>query len=271
MASKHTPTVLTIAGFDPYGGAGIQIDTKTIHTLGGYALSAVTAITAQSSGGVKAVEAVSPKMLRMQLQTLLDDMQVDAVKIGMLANTSLVEVVADIIQEYALSNVVLDPILVSSSGTYLLEPDAVKDMVELLFPRADILTPNIPEINRLLDSSYTGNADEVEQMGKSLLALSARAILIKGGHGQDEKNATDYLLEADAKIQSYSTPRVHTSHTHGTGCVLSSAIATYLAKGESLKKSVDLAKAFLYQKLHTSTSICFRYREENLKRKEPLL
>jgi hydroxymethylpyrimidine/phosphomethylpyrimidine kinase len=264
----HTPTVLTIAGFDPYGGAGIQIDTKTIHALGGYALSTATAITAQNSQGVSGMEAVSPHMLHQQLTTLLDDIEVDAVKIGMLVNSELIEVVADILKRYHLKNVVLDPVLVSSSGTRLLEADAVDVMVMKLFPLCRLITPNLPETNQILGSDFKGSAKEVPQMAEGLFSMGARNILLKGGHTQ-EKDAVDCLVEPSS-ITRFSTPRLDTSHTHGTGCLLSSAIATHLAKGEDLASSVKQAKNFLFEKMQHASSLQLKYKKLDSIKKEPI-
>ena len=264
----HTPTVLTIAGFDPYGGAGIQIDTKTIHALGGYALSAVTAVTAQNSQGVFGVEAVSAKMLHQQLTTLLDDIHVDALKIGMLANASLIDVVADVIKRYKLTNVVLDTVLVSSSGRALLEPDAVEKMVMKLFPLCRLITPNLDETNALLHTHFQGSAAEVPKMAEGLFGLGARNILLKGGH-TIEKDAVDCLVELSS-ITRFSTPRVETTHTHGTGCMLSSAIATHLAQGKALAESVKHAKQFLYEKMRHASSLKLQYLAENSERKGPI-
>ena len=264
----YTPTVLTIAGFDPYGGAGIQIDTKTIHALGGYAFSAVTAVTAQNSQGVSGVEAVSPQMLHLQLDTLLKDVKVDAVKIGMLANASLVEVVSDVIEAYGLKNVVLDPVLVSSSGRTLLEPEAVKVMVARLFPLCSLVTPNLDETNMLLHANFKGEAKEISLMAEQFLKMGAGNILMKGGHTAEEK-AVDYLVGYSG-ITAYATPRIHTSHTHGTGCLLSSAITTRLARGETLAASVKVAKAFLFSKLKKASMLHLSYTAQNQMRKEPV-
>jgi hydroxymethylpyrimidine/phosphomethylpyrimidine kinase len=264
----HTPTVLTIAGFDPYGGAGIQIDTKTIHALGGYALSAATAITAQNSQGVSTLEAVSPQMLHRQLTTLLDDIEVDAVKIGMLVNSELIEVVADTLKRYRLKNVVLDPVLVSSSGKVLLEPEAVERMVVKLFPLCRLITPNLDETNQILGSDFKGSAKEVPQMAEGLFSRGARNILLKGGHTQ-EKDAVDCLVEPSS-ITRFSTPRLETSHTHGTGCLLSSAIATYLARGEDLASSVKQAKNFLFEKMQHASSLQLKYKKSDSIKKEPI-
>lgn len=271
MSSSYTPTVLSIAGSDTYGGAGIQVDAKTIHTLGAYAFTTITALTAQNSTGVKVVSPTSKEMFKQQLESILDDLYVDAVKIGMLANEEIISVVVDIIDRYKLKNIVLDTVLVSSSGKTLLEVSAIEMMVKELFPRVDIITPNIPEINTLLDTNYVGNKDEVEAMASALFDLGANAVLIKGGHSADKENATDYLVQKPLHVSAYSTTRLKTTHTHGTGCVLSSAIATYLALGYSLSKSVELSKAFLYKGLHTSSSFKFNYIQEKSGRREPIL
>ncbi len=271
MISKHTPTILTIAGSDPYGGAGVQVDSKVIHALGGYAFTVTTALTAQNSTGVKALSATSKAMFKAQLESILDDIYVDAIKIGMLANAEIIEVLVTAIQKYRLKNIVLDTVLVSSSGKALLESDAINIMVKELFPLVDLITPNIPEVNRILNTNYLGDEDDIPAMSSALLELGANAVLIKGGHSTDKENAVDYLVEKPLNISTYSTVRLKTSHTHGTGCVLSSAIATYLALGYSLDKSVEYAKAFLYKKLHTSLSIKFKYHEQNENRREPLV
>ena len=265
---KSTPTVLTIAGFDPYGGAGVQIDSKTIHALGGYAYTVMTALTAQNSQGVYAVEPVSPEMLRLQLTTLLDDVKVDAVKIGMLANTALIEVVVDVLKRYALSNIVLDPVMISSSGKKLLEEEAVDVMVQRLFPLCRLITPNLMETNVLLGTEYKGEMKESIVMANGLFKLGVDAVLLKGGHGI-EKEAVDCLVEPSGVI-CISTPRVNTSHTHGTGCMLSSAIATYLAQTFTLKSSVKGAKNFLYERLQASKDLNLSYQSNNSDKKEPI-
>ncbi len=268
MASKHIPTVLSIAGFDPYGGAGVVMDTKAVHALGGYALSVITAVTAQNSTGVKAVEAVSESILHSQLETLLEDVHVDAVKIGMLANKQTVETVAKILKAHNITNVVLDPVLVSSSGKAFLEPDAIEAMIYKLFPLCRLVTPNLPETNALLGGSYEGRAKEVPKMAEALFMLGARNVLLKGGHSV-ESDAVDYLVE-HSSITRFSTPRIETSHTHGTGCLLSSAIAAHLAQGLSLAQSVKQSKNFLYEKLKDASALSLAYNTDVAERKEPI-
>jgi hydroxymethylpyrimidine/phosphomethylpyrimidine kinase len=269
MVTSYTPTVLTIAGSDNYGGAGIQIDAKTIHALGAYAFTAITALTAQNSTGVKGLLPTPVEHFRLQLHTILDDIEVDAVKIGMLANAKIIGVVAEAIKKYKLKNIVLDTVLISSSGRVLLESDAIACMIERLFPLVDLITPNLPEINSLLEGNYMGKEDEVEKVAEAFFELGANNVLIKGGHSQ-EKQAIDYLVEKSLIYQSFSSPRVETTHTHGTGCLLSSAIATYLAKGFSMPQSVEYAKKFLYKKLQDSVHFQLPYHHDQVSRKEPI-
>ena len=268
MASEHTPTVLSIAGFDPFGGAGIVMDTKVVHALGGYAFSAVTAMTAQNSQGVSAVEPVDAQMLYAQLCTLLDDVHVDAVKIGMLGSAELIETVAKVLKQYRLVNVVLDPVLVSSSGKRLLEESAIETMIYKLFPLCRLVTPNLPETNALIDGDFKGSAKEVPLMAQALFELGAKNTLLKGGHTFEEE-AVDYLVELSSITRFYS-PRIETTHTHGTGCLLSSAIAAELAKGETLAQSVKHAKHFLFEKLQKSEMLQFDYTTKKRGRKEPI-
>ncbi len=270
MPANYTPTVLTIAGSDPYGGAGIQIDCKTIHALGGYAFSVTTALTAQNSRGVTAVESCSPEIFKAQLETLLEDIKPDAVKIGVLTNRKLIEIVIKMIKKHGLKNIVLDTVLVSSSGKKLLDEDAIEIVIKKLFPLVDIITPNIPEINIFLESDYVGNEDEVEEIITAFMKLGANSVLIKGGHSNNQKEASDYLILKDLKVHTFTTPRVKTTHTHGTGCLLSSAIATNLALGFNLIESIAKAKNFLYEKLQRSTTLNLNYKDEIHERREPI-
>jgi hydroxymethylpyrimidine/phosphomethylpyrimidine kinase len=265
-----TSVVLTIAGSDPYGGAGIQVDAKTIHALGGYALSVPTALTSQNSQGVLDVFAPPVAVLENQLCALLDDMQVDAVKIGMLANAEIVSCVAKLIDRYALKNVVLDTVLVSSSGKDLLATDALEVLKAELFPRADVITPNLPELNRLLNTNYQGIAEEMDEVGEQLWGMNVKAAVIKGGHSATD-SCTDYVLESGSTPEALFAARVQTSHTHGTGCVFSSAIATGLAKGHTLRDSTHMAKAFLTAALKASDSLKLSYHQLSDNRREPIL
>ncbi|HEY9128343.1 MAG TPA: bifunctional hydroxymethylpyrimidine kinase/phosphomethylpyrimidine kinase [Sulfurovum sp.] len=271
MPSRFTPTVLTIAGSDTYGGAGLQIDIKTIHKLGGYALSVPTALTSQNSTGVKDVFAVPAEVFETQLNVLLEDMKVDAVKIGMLANKEIIDVLVRTIDKYALKNIVLDTVLVSSSGKDLLKPDAIDLMKKELFPRVDLITPNIPEVHALLkESSYTGQKGSVKHIAEQFFVLGVNAVLLKGGHSEDPNSVIDHLVQRPDVITAQSSKRVETTHTHGTGCLLSSAIATHLASGHTLEKSVSLSKKFIYDSLCASSKLKLSYKNDHIGRKEPI-
>ncbi len=265
---NYTPTTLTIAGFDPYGGAGVVLDTKVIHSLNGYALSAITALTAQNSQGVKEVFATPTEFFRTQLFTILDDIKPDAIKIGMLANIEIVKIVIDAIDTFELKNIVLDTVLVSSSGHRLLSFDAVELMKKELFPRVDLITPNIPETETLCGFDFDFSQTQREKAFEYLKNTNTSSVLFKGGHST-EKQAVDYLYTADA-CYDFASPWIATTHTHGTGCFYSSAIATNLAKGFTLYKSVSFAKAFLYQSLQNSSSLQFDYRDKKIDRKEAI-
>jgi hydroxymethylpyrimidine/phosphomethylpyrimidine kinase len=266
---EHTPTVLVIAGYDPYGGAGVLADTKTIHALGGYAMCVTTAVTAQNSQGVRYVEPLSPDAVKEQLTALLEDVRIDAVKIGMLASGAIVKTVAETLKAYKLPRVVLDTVLVSSSGKALIDEAGKRLMIESLFGLCTLVTPNLDEVNVLLNARFKGKASEITQMAEGLFALGARNVLIKGGHGIEE-DAVDYLAQASGELTRFSHPRIATTHTHGTGCVLSSAIAAGLAMGMSLQDSVKRAKRFLSERLESGEPH-LRYAVPAKTRKEPML
>jgi hydroxymethylpyrimidine/phosphomethylpyrimidine kinase len=267
----YTPTVLTIAGFDPYAGAGIQVDSKVIHQLDGYAFSISTSSTAQNSTGVKMTKAIDIDIFESQLEAILSDIQIDAIKIGMLYNKEIINIICKMIKKYNLTNIILDTVLVSSSGKDLLQKDAIKFMVEELFPLSNLITPNIPECNYLLKSNYQGDINEIKTIASGLFDLGANTVLIKGGHSNDQDYATDYLVDKNNNITPYKSKRINTNHTHGTGCVLSSAIATNLAKGYDLSLAIKNSKKFLSDKLEKSSSLKLNYKNKNLTRKEPFI
>lgn len=236
-------SALTIAGSDSSGGAGIQADLKTFSALGVYGTSAITAITAQNTSGVFAVEAISPAMVSAQIAAVLDDIPPQAIKIGMLASPEIVAAVASALDAYE-GPVVLDPVMVAKSGDALLSRDAEAALIERLLPRADVLTPNIPEAARLLGRSQARDADETEAQGRALLGLGARAVVMKGGHA-DGPTCIDRLVTASGVV-AMEQPRLATRNTHGTGCSLSSAIAAELAKGADVEAAVRRAQAWLH-------------------------
>ncbi|MSU88795.1 bifunctional hydroxymethylpyrimidine kinase/phosphomethylpyrimidine kinase [Rhodobacteraceae bacterium 2CG4] len=251
------PTALTIAGSDSGGGAGIQADLKTFSALGVYGCSAITAITAQNTRGVTRAEPVSPGMVAAQIAAVLDDIPVHAVKIGMLASAAIVKEVAGALAGYD-GPVVLDPVMVAKSGDPLLAGDAVAALVAQLLPRADILTPNLPEAARLLgrplpqDAAAT-DAAEIEAQGRALRGLGARAVLMKGGHAAGA-TCTDLLVTADG-TRAFAAPRIATRNTHGTGCSLSSALAAELAKGATPEQATSRAHAWLHGAIRAADAL----------------
>lgn len=236
------PKALTIAGSDSGGGAGIQADLKSFSALGVYGASAITGITAQNTTGVQAVEAVSEKMVRAQITSVLDDIEIGAIKIGMLGTPGIVRAVAEALGDYD-GSVVLDPVMVAKSGDPLLADEAVAALIEYLLPRADVLTPNLPEAARLLQTDVAETAQDIEAQGQALRALGAKAVLMKGGHGSGDI-CVDLLIAADG-TERFEAPRIHTGNTHGTGCSMSSAIAAGLASGLDLRAATARAHGWL--------------------------
>ena len=235
---KH---LLTIAGSDSSGGAGIQADLKTFSALGAYGMSAISAITAQNTQGVQAIHLIPPEMLAAQIAAVFDDIRVDAVKIGMLGSAANIVAVAGCLRRHQPAIVVLDPVMVSKGGHPLLDPAAASALAAGLFSFATLLTPNIPEAEVLAGFAIASLAD-MERAGRALLASGAQAVLVKGGHRQAD--ATDVLVWQGG-IQHFPGIRLPAKHTHGTGCSLSSALATWLAAGLDLPEAVDRAKAWV--------------------------
>jgi hydroxymethylpyrimidine/phosphomethylpyrimidine kinase len=238
-----TPIALTIAGSDSSGGAGIQADLKTFAALAVYGASVITALTAQNTRGVRGVHPVPPDVVTAQLDAVFDDLAVGAVKVGMVASRGLIEAIAEGLARWRPAHVVLDPVMVATSGDRLLSEDAVDGLRRLLIPRATLITPNLPEAAALLGETVASSEVEIAGQGRKLLALGCPAVLIKGGHGEGPES-TDYLITAEATLP-LTAPRVATRNTHGTGCTLSSAVAAGLAKGEDLATAVRSAKAFI--------------------------
>lgn len=234
---------LTIAGSDSGGGAGIQADLKTFSALGVYGTSAITGITAQNTVGVQAVEAVSEAMIEAQIASVLDDIDIAAVKIGMLGTPGIVRSVAKALRDYK-GPVVLDPVMVAKSGDSLLADEAVGALIEHLLPRATVLTPNLPEAARLLHTAPAETLKDAQAQGQALLAMGPKAVLMKGGHAAGA-TCTDLLILGDG-IHHHDAPRIDTGNTHGTGCSMSSAIAAGLAKGLDLQSATVRAHDWLH-------------------------
>lgn len=238
-----TPVALTIAGSDSSGGAGIQADLKSFAALGVYGASAITALTAQNTTGVSGIHPVPASFVTAQIDAVFSDLNVGAVKIGMVAQADTIAAIADGLKRWAPRHVVLDPVMVATSGDRLLAAEAVDALKTLLFPLASLITPNLPEAAALLNEPVASSEADVARQGKQLLAMGCRAVLVKGGHGHGAESI-DYLIDAERSI-ALAAPRIATANTHGTGCSLSSAIAAGLAKGEAMETSVRNAKAWI--------------------------
>jgi hydroxymethylpyrimidine/phosphomethylpyrimidine kinase len=238
-----TPIAVTIAGSDSGGGAGIQADMKTFAALGVYGASVITALTAQNTHGVFGIHDVPREFIRAQIDAVFSDLKVDAVKIGMLSHPAVIEVVAAGLDKYQQKKVVLDPVMVATSGDRLLAPDAVEVLRRELIPRALVITPNLPEAAALLDAPIAESETMMREQGERLLALGAKAVLIKGGHAGGAESV-DLLVEPTA-VARLASERVATKNTHGTGCTLSAAIAAGLARGQNLADAVREAKAYV--------------------------
>ncbi|OAK66412.1 hydroxymethylpyrimidine/phosphomethylpyrimidine kinase [Variovorax paradoxus] len=235
--------VLSIAGSDSGGGAGIQADLKTFAALGCYGMTAITALTAQNTLGVSGIHGVPPDFLKAQIQAVVEDIGVDAVKLGMLHAPEIVEVVAWAIDRYQLKNVVLDPVMVATSGDRLIAAETVQVLVRELFPRALVVTPNLDEAALLIGHPIDG-IDALDGAADELLALGAKGVLLKGGHlpGND---VVDVLLQSGGERRRLASKRIDSPNLHGTGCTLSSAIAAHLALGAALPEAVERARAYI--------------------------
>ena len=245
---KKYGRVLTIAGSDSGGGAGIQADIKTVSAMGCYAASAVTAVTVQNTAGVQAVHPVPLDILEGQIDAVLSDIGTDAVKIGMLHSAEVVDLVADKMKQYEVRNVVLDPVMVSTSGHRLIEDNAVQVIKERLLPLARVMTPNVPEAEILAGRKISGECD-FRDVALELSSAYGVSVMLKAGHLSGE-TLTDYFLNAeDGSMTLLPSKRVVTLNTHGTGCTLSSAIAAALAKGQGLTEAAGTAKRYLEQAL----------------------
>lgn len=264
MDRKNPPVVLTIAGSDCSGGAGIQADLKTMSAFDVYGMSVITAVTAQNTCGVTGVQNVTGEMIRLQLEAVMSDIMPDAVKIGMLATADAVEAVADILEKYHVEHVILDPVMVSTSGRSLLEAEGKEQMLRRLFPLAELVTPNIPEAEEILkavDGSVENKqtVSSVQITDQTMMEKAAQVIrqkygcnvLLKGGHMTQV--ADDLLYQTQAVW--FPAQRIDCTNTHGTGCTLSSAIASALARGCSLKEAVGIAKVYVRSAMSTGLDL----------------
>jgi hydroxymethylpyrimidine/phosphomethylpyrimidine kinase len=245
--------ILIIAGSDSGGGAGIQGDIKTITALGGYAATAITALTAQNTLGVSGIHEVPPSFISKQIRAVLSDFGADAIKTGMLHSSEVIHVVADSLGAYSMSTpLIVDPVMIAKGGAFLLQEEAITVLKKRLLPRATLLTPNIPEAERLVGFPIN-SADDMKKAGHSLVDLGAQAVLIKGGHLPGD--ALYDILVTEHTTHSFESKRIPTNHTHGTGCTLASAIALGIAQGMGLYEAVHLAHNYVYQAILSAPGI----------------
>jgi hydroxymethylpyrimidine/phosphomethylpyrimidine kinase len=238
-----TAIAVTIAGSDSSGGAGIQADLKTFSALGVYGASIITALTAQNTRGVTGIHDVPPDFVAAQMDAVFSDLKVDAVKIGMLSSRAIIEAVATGLDRQRAKNIVLDPVMVATSGDRLLAPDAVDALRNSLIARALIVTPNLPEAAALADAPLARTEAEMEAQARAILRLGVRYVLIKGGHGGGDESV-DLMIGGDGVVRLLAK-RIDTKNTHGTGCTLSSAIAAHLARGLDVVAAAHAAKTYV--------------------------
>jgi hydroxymethylpyrimidine/phosphomethylpyrimidine kinase len=248
-----TAIALTIAGSDSSGGAGIQADLKTFAALGVYGASAITALTAQNTQGVSAIYDVPADFVAAQIDAVFSDLDVGAVKVGMVSQAATIETIAKSLERHRARNIVLDPVMIATTGARLLASDAVEALRKLLIPRALVVTPNLPEAAALSGASLARNEREMEIQARELLSLGASNVLIKGGHGSGDESID--LLIGQGDVLRLSARRTNTKNTHGTGCTLSSAIAAALAKGLDVNAASRLAKDYVTGAIAAADSI----------------
>lgn len=244
---------LTIAGSDSCGGAGVQADIKTMSALGVYAASAITAVTVQNTQGVQAIQAIEPEIVAGQIKAVMDDIQPNTVKIGMVNDKATIQTIADTLKLYPGTTLVVDPVMVSTSGSMLMQQDALDIFCRQLLPMANLLTPNIPEASVLSHTSIQ-TADDMDQAAQRILALGCEAVLIKGGHLEGDRKI-DKLYLADGRTEVYEHVTIETHNTHGTGCTLSSAIASFLARGLKMCQAIAQAKDYLSQAIEAGKDV----------------
>jgi hydroxymethylpyrimidine/phosphomethylpyrimidine kinase len=249
MTTPTPPRILSIAGSDSSGGAGVQADIKTITMLGGYAMTAITAITAQNTVGVQGIAALAPQIVAQQIASCISDIGVDAIKIGMLHDAAIIAAVAEALEGVE-APVVLDPVMIATSGAALIDPQAVAAMRDRLFPLAHLITPNLPELAALVGRPLSTTQDMIDA-AEELASTTGAAVLAKGGHAAGDR-IIDVLLAPGARAVAFDHARIDTVHTHGTGCTLSSAIATLLGHGQPLEHAVRLGRQFVIRAIEAA-------------------
>lgn len=253
MKKYKYPSVLTIAGFDGSGGAGIQADIKTASALGCFSTSVLTALPVQNTQGVRAIYPISVEAVADQIKAILDDIFPDAIKIGMVHTPQLVETIATTLSQYKRIPIVFDPVMVATSGHRLIEEETIKAITEQLFPLADIITPNMDEASILADMPVE-TLDDLYTAGNKIKQLGCKSILLKGGH-QESSTITSLFYDEHEEYHSFTTSKFSTHNTHGSGCTLSSAIAAYIAQGKTLYDAVSLGQQYVYQAIEGGMNV----------------
>lgn len=254
MKKENTyPVVLTIAGFDGSGGAGIQADIKTISALGCYATSVLTALPVQNTCGVKAIHSIPAEIVQLQLRTIMEDIRPDAIKIGMVHSSELVSSIAEMLQQYPEIPVVFDPVMVATSGHRLIEEKTINEIVNKLFPLVTIITPNLDEAAVLIGTSIN-NVDEMRVSGALIMEKGCQHLLLKGGH-LPTKILTSVLFDQKGIIAEYTSEKIDTNNSHGSGCTLSSAIAAYLALGKKIPDAVNKAQQYVNEAIREGADV----------------
>ncbi len=257
-SSRSLPVAMTIAGSDSGGGAGIQADLKTFHQFGVYGTSVITALTAQNTLGVTAIHTPPPEFVAEQYRQVMTDITIDAVKTGMLATGAIITALAEAFEEFPPPNLVVDPVMISSAGSRLLEPDAEEALIGRILPLADLLTPNLHETAVLLGTDPLSTLAEIREAAKAIASLGPGAVLIKGGHLPVETDAAEEavdILYDGSTFTELRAPLLDQKHTHGTGCALSAAITAGLAKGDSMADAVQRAKAFITEAIRSAPGL----------------
>ncbi len=252
MKKINYPTVLTIAGTDPSGGAGIQADIKTISATGSYATSVITALVAQNTQGVQAIEAVSANFITEQLNSVFSDININAVKIGMLHNKKVISAVASALEKYKPKIIVLDPVMIAKNGSELLSLEDINFLIEKLFPLVTLITPNLFEAEKIIGHKIR-NFQEMEVAAKKIAELYFVNVLLKGGHLNTSQSSDVLYLKNQSSFHWFHASRIKTKNTHGTGCTFSSAIASFLAQNYSLIKSIQCSKHYLTQAIKSGS------------------
>lgn len=254
MKTYRSPSVLSIAGFDGSGGAGQQADVKTISALGCYATCVLTGLPIQNTLGVQKIYSIPLEAVKDQIKAVMDDILPDVIKIGMVNSVDLAQVIADCLKSYPAIPVVFDPVMVASSGDLLMKEKEINEIIEVLFPLTDLVTPNMYEAE-VLSNMKVETIEDMRRAGAKILRLDCEAVLLKGGH-QKGKTLHSYLIDKAGKQQVFKSPKIETRNTHGSGCTLSSAIASYWARGESLYRATTLAQDYVFNAINQAKDVC---------------